>query len=327
MNPTKRLPSADRSCTRRTRFRTAAALALYLAVLATASSCGPSIPPPTAINALPAAGVGPGAIGIVKFDLTQLTEESVVRWLGFPSRAALDAGPALPRKLMMARDGLSELGLVSGVIVIPSLESVPEEMGVYLAGPTGLDREKIEDVFIKSGGLNIAGFSMASAFAKEVEPGWYFFGWGTDGFLDETDYGRAAQLSKELANAPAAPATLLLLADGSDLITPDMLPVDEGRTSRRLRALAEAASGMRSLIVSAGGDRSIEWRVGFESDAAADAARDAVSKVLGDVKLMAEGSIAVGELDEYDLLGWKRLADRAEITSQASAIVLRPAKQ
>ncbi len=306
------------------RWRAAITSTTLLLMLA-AAGCGGTLPPPTAAHALPVAGIGPGALGVVKFDLAQVSEESLSRWLGFASRADLDAGPALPRKLMLARDGLTQLGIQSGVVVIPALEAFPEELGVYLAGPSGIDREKIEDVFIKSGGLSLAGFSMASAFAKEVEPGWYFFGWGTDGYLDETDYGRAVELSQELLGAPPAPATLVLLADGRALITPEMLPVGEGRTTRRLRALAEALKGMRSFMVSAGGEFEVEWRVRFADSKSADAAQTAVTKALGDVMLMAEGSAAVGEIDQYDLLGWKRMAERAEITAQERAVVIRPA--
>jgi hypothetical protein len=325
MNHPRMSQSSTMVCAREARAWTAALASTTLLFLVGGAGCGGTLPPPTAANALPVAGIGPGALGIVKFDLAQVSEESLSRWLGFANRAELETGAALPRKLMLARDGLSQLGIQSGVVVIPALEAFPEELGVYLSGPSGIDREKIEDVFIKSGGLNLAGFSMASAFAKEVEPGWYFFGWGTDGYLDEADYSRAVELSQELSNAPTAPATLLLLADGSEMITPEMLPVGEGRTTRRLRALAEALKGMRSFMVSAGGERGVEWRVGFADPKSADAAQTAVTKALGDVMLMAEGSAAVGEIDQYDLLGWKRMAERAEITAQERAVAIRPA--
>jgi hypothetical protein len=285
--------------------------------------CGSSVPPSTEPHSLPVAGVGPGALGVVKLDLEKIDRASLARWLGIALVDAEPSGGTFARKLMLARDGLRELGIRAAVVVIPSIDALPEEIGLYLAGPEGLDREAIEDVFLRAGGLQFAGLSMSSAFAKDVGEGWYFFGWGDDGVLDAQDDGRAGELCEALRTAPAAPATLLMLAEGDELVTADMIPDGEARAVRRIRALAEAAQNMRALVVLGGGEHGIEWRVRFTGPDAARAAETAVKKVLGDVELLAEGSAAVGEIDENDLLGWKRLSRSAAMSTEADSLVLR----
>ncbi len=307
--------------------RALGSVAACVATLVVASCGGPSLPPPTAPNSLPAKGILRGTPGVVRLDLAAIDEASLSRWLGLADRTEFDRSDALARKVLLARNGLSELGITAAVLPIPTLEPIPEEWGIYLAGPSGLDREAIEDVFLRAGGLNIGGFAMANAFAKEIEDGWYFFGWGIDGALDEYDAGRAAALCAGLADTPAAPATLLVLADGSDWIDADELPNGEARAARRARALAEAVRGMRAMAVCAGSPDGVVWNIRFETPADAEAAQDAVRRVIKDVDLMAEGSLAVGELDEYDLLGWHRIASAAEMTVTGSTLAVRPAAQ
>ena len=301
-------------------------LVLAGSTLAIASGCGgPAMPPSSAPNSLPAKGILRGTPGVVRLDIATIDEESLTRWLGLADRTEFTRDDALARKVLLARNGLADLGVTSAVVPIPSLEPIPEEWGVYLAGPTGLDREAIEDVFLRAGGLSIGGFALANAFAKEIEPGWYFFGWGIDGELDEYDVSRAAALCSGLEDIPAAPATIMILADGSDWVDPGELPQGEGRAARRARELAAALEGVRAMAISAGTAEVVVWRIRFETPAQAEAAKGAVRRIIKDVDLMADGSLEVGELDEYDLLGWRRLANAAEMSCFGSTLVVRPA--
>ena len=82
---------------------------------------------------------------------------------------------------------------------------------------------------------------------------------------------------------------------------------------------------MRAMSVCAGTPEGIVWHIRFESSADAESAQDAVRRVIKDVELMADGSLEVGELDEYDLLGWRRIASAAEMSVVGSTLVVRPA--
>ena len=131
-------------------------IALLVTTLVAASCGGPTVPPASAPNGLPLAGIGPGALGVVKFDLARVSDARLAEWLGIEDRTSLRDGGTLARKALLAREGLATLGLGSIVAVIPSIDYIPEEIGIYLSGPTGIDREAIEDVFLKAGGLGIA---------------------------------------------------------------------------------------------------------------------------------------------------------------------------
>jgi hypothetical protein len=260
---------------------------------------------------------------VIKLNLDQVNRESLARWLGVGSIDSELSDGTFARKLLLARDGLRELGIHSAVVVIPSIDALPEEIGLYLAGPEGIDREAIEDVFLRAGGLQFAGLSLTTAFAKDLGAGWYFFGWGEDGVLEYQDDDRTSELCEALRTAPSAPVTLLMLAEGDELVTADMIPQGEARAVRRVRALAESAQNMRALIVLGGGEHGIEWRVRFTEPEAARAAETAIRKVLSDVELLAEGSAAVGEIDEHDLLGWRRLSRSASMSTEEASLILR----
>jgi hypothetical protein len=294
-----------------------------LVFLALAGGCGEvSLPPANAPNGLPREGIGPDTIGVVRLDLTRLDAAGLGRWLRVPDPSDPSSGDTAARKALLLREDLVKLGMIAIVVPIPTM--IPDEIGLYLAGPRGIDRELVEDAFLRAGGLNLAGAASTSLFAKELEDGWYFYGLGTDGVRDDADGGRARELATELAAAPPAIANAVLLADGSDWITPEMIPTGEARNLRRIRALCEAARTMRVILVSGGGDAEIEWRIGFRSASDAEAAADAVRKVLKDVRLMAEGSAAVGEIDGYDLLGWQRFTEGSLIEARGNSISIRP---
>ena len=283
--------------------------------------CGePPLPSASEPNAVPLAGISSGTVGVIRINLKRCTRSGIERWL---DEGAAKVNPFVTRALS-ACDGLSALGISTAVLPIPSIEFIPEELGIYLSGPEGIDREAIEEVFLKAGGLNMAGFMAEMAFAKELGDGWYFYGWGDDGILDDVDADRARAFADELENVKAAIVTAAFITDPNTQFDLTAIPQGEARAARRLRALCAAANEIRAVVVSGGTDDGSEWRIRFTSADACDAAKDAVAKAIHDVELMYEGSNSNADMTTLDLLGWRKLSQEGVMKIEGDCIVVAP---
>ena len=305
----------------RTRTLVRLVVGLVTSLSLTLLGCGEtSLPAANASNSIPLAGISPHTIGVVRIDVNRCTQIGLERWL---DKDAVKNNPFV-RDVILARDSLSALGISAVVAPIPSIDFIPDELGIYLAGPSNIDREAIEEVFLKAGGLSVGGFIAEMAFAQDLGNGWYFYGWGEDGVIDDEDADRARSFADELKSTAPAIATAVFIPDQGSQFDANDLPQGEARAARRLRALCAAANDIRAIVVSGGTDDGSEWRIRFSSGESCKAALDAVDKAIHDVELMYEGSNPQVDLAALDLLGWRKLCHESVMKIDGDCIVVSP---
>lgn len=168
-------------------------------------SSGTISPPPPAAKASSVPGHGTNALslGLVRVRMrggTDIkgTDEPVIQWMMKHGMPTMKAGYFIGK--------LREAGFDTLLLVLPGDDSILEDAGFYIGGPSTKTRDDVEDILIMVGGTE-EGLVGSALTVVPVGNGWFFVGLNGDGVIDGASDGDARFLSNlldRLGDHPAA---------------------------------------------------------------------------------------------------------------------------
>lgn len=126
------------------------------------------------------------------------TDQPVIRWMQKHGMSTMKAGYFMGK--------LREAGFDTLLLIIPGDESILDDAGFYIGGPSNKTRDDVEDILIMVGGTE-EGLVGSALTVVPVGNGWFYVGLNGDGLIDGASDGDALFLSsllERLGDHPAA---------------------------------------------------------------------------------------------------------------------------
>lgn len=166
-----------------------------------------SIPPLAAkASSIPGHATNAQSLGVVRVRMRggadiRGTDEPVVQWMMKHGMETMKAGYFIGK--------LREAGFDTMLLVLPGDESILDDAGFYVGGPTTKTRDDVEDILIMVGGTE-GGLVGSALTVVPIGNGWFYVGLNGDGVIDGASDGDARFLSNLLERLGDHPASAVI---------------------------------------------------------------------------------------------------------------------
>lgn len=150
------------------------------------------------------------------------TDEPVIQWMMNHGMETMRVGYFIGK--------LREAGFDTLLLVLPGDESILDDAGFYIGGPTTKTRDDVEDILIMVGGTE-GGLVGSALTVVELGNGWFYVGLNGDGVINGASDGDARFLSNLLERLGDHPA--------SAVISFERIGLALGSTTERMERYAE----------------------------------------------------------------------------------------
>lgn len=171
------------------------------------SGCGGGVTSPQSAKqheSIPAQSVNDTSLGLIRVRLQSQTtldgKNTGDAFEGWMMARGLDA-----TKAIYFLDQLKAAGFDTILAVIPGDERFLEDLGFYVGGSPDSDKESVEDILIKTGGLFGATLTV-----EPIGNGWFYIGINGDGIIEGASNKDAIAISSLLQQIGDKPAAAIL---------------------------------------------------------------------------------------------------------------------